>query len=311
MFAWMDEWFKPTWIVQYLEAMGFSEGNSFIPTRQLWHNVTSPEQNFGLLTFEQDETLPFVNYSIDNSSGPVQKISATNDNAYFYINILMNTTVSNGDTVLIAFDTYSAAKGESVMPDGTRLQNRSEFLLNFVAGEDTARYCVAEGYDMNGLTPRFNLSNPGVQKYRSVNSDSGRWKLMKWINDEILITTSNLGLLPAENSTSFTKGLRSAVAWSGKTIQIRIPWTMLYYYDPTRMEVIDGASSDDGGWTYEIDPIKSDGIGISVVANGIVTSSLTRYNWNSWLVVPATTPVEKKSLQVVETGFSSIPDFAN
>ncbi len=53
MFAWMDEWFKPTWIVGYLEAFGFLSGNAIIPTRQLWLNLTSPEQNFGLLTFEQ------------------------------------------------------------------------------------------------------------------------------------------------------------------------------------------------------------------------------------------------------------------
>ena len=55
MFAWMDEWFKPTWIVSYLESFGFFSGYAIIPTRQLWHNLTSPEQNFGLISFDQAE----------------------------------------------------------------------------------------------------------------------------------------------------------------------------------------------------------------------------------------------------------------
>ena len=54
MFSWMDEWFKPTWIVTYLEAYGLYSEGTIIPTRQLWHNLTSPEQNFGLVTFDQD-----------------------------------------------------------------------------------------------------------------------------------------------------------------------------------------------------------------------------------------------------------------
>jgi hypothetical protein len=311
MFAWMDEWFKPTWIVQYLEALGFSEGNNFIPTRQLWHNITSPEQNFGLLSFEQVETLPFVNYVTDNTSGPVQSISATNDNRFFFVNVTMKERIAAGDTLYIAFDTYSSGTGESKLPDGSTLRNRSEFLLSFIAGDDTAKYSVAEAYDMNGLTPRFNLSDQDIQKYRSVNSDLARWKLMQWINDETTMTTSDIGLLPVENSSYFTEGQRCAVAWSGNKIKIRIPWTMLYYYDPTRMQVIDGASSDDGGWTFSINSVKSDGIGVSVGEKGIVTSTMTRYNWSNWLIVPLSKSVEKKSLQVVETGFSSIPDFAN
>jgi hypothetical protein len=311
MFAWMDEWFKPTWIVQYLEALGFNDGNNFIPTRQLWHNITSPEQNFGLLSFEQVETLPFVNYVTDNTSGPVQSISATNDNRFFFVNVTTKERISAGDTLFIAFDTYASGTGESKLPDGSTLRNRSEFLLSFVAGEDSARYNVAEAYDMNGLTPRFNLSDSDIQKYRSVNSDLARWKLMQWINDETTMTTSDIGLLPVENSSSFTEGQRCAVAWSGNKVKVRIPWTMLYYYDPTRMQVIDGASSGDGGWTFSISSVKSDGIGVSVAEKGIVTSSLTRYNWSNWLVVPPCKSVEKKSLQVVETGFSSIPDFAN
>ena len=60
MFSWMDEWFKPTWIVQYLEAFGFLSDGITIPTRQLWHNLTSPEQNFGLMKFTENDILPFV-----------------------------------------------------------------------------------------------------------------------------------------------------------------------------------------------------------------------------------------------------------
>ncbi len=53
MFSWMDEWFKATWIVQYLEAYGTVIDEINIPTRQLWHNMVSPEQNFGLIGFEE------------------------------------------------------------------------------------------------------------------------------------------------------------------------------------------------------------------------------------------------------------------
>ena len=35
---------------------------------------------------------------------------------------------------------------------------------------------------------------------------------------------------------------------------------MLYFYDPTRMTVINGAVSDDGGYTFEIETAQSDGI---------------------------------------------------
>ncbi len=63
MFAWMDEWFKPTWIVSYLEAYGMVSGEVTIPTRQLWHNLTSPEQNFGLLAYDQTGILAFCSLS--------------------------------------------------------------------------------------------------------------------------------------------------------------------------------------------------------------------------------------------------------
>jgi hypothetical protein len=311
MFAWMDEWFKPTWIVGYLEAYGFNSGGNYVPTRQLWHNLLSPEQNFGLVSFSQTEILPLIPYQKNNPTGPVSKIEATNDNSMFYLNIGTSQNILPGDTIMIAFDTYSAVTGESRLPNGKPLTNRSEFLLLMIAGDDTADYYVTEAYDMKGLTPRFNLSNPLVQKFRSTNTDGAPWKVMQWINDGFELTSQDPGRLPAENTSDFTFGKRTAAAWFNNNIKIRIPWTMLYFYDPTRMKVIDGANSYDGGASYEISTSSSDGIAISVYCRGTVTSTSTRYSWDSYLVVPPTIFREKKSLQVVTSGLSALPDFAN
>jgi hypothetical protein len=134
---------------------------------------------------------------------------------------------------------------------------------------------------------------------------------MQWINDEYAKTVQNIGRLPIENSTDFTYGQRRAVTWSSSKMKVRIPWTMLYYHDPTQMQVIDGATSYDGGYSFRINTIKSDGIAVSVYYKGVVTSTTDRYNWNSWLVVPPTTVREKASLHIVENGLKSIPGFAD
>lgn len=310
MFSWMDEWFKPTWIVQYLEAFGFDPGTGIVPTRQLWHNLASPEQNFGLLGFEQKETLPFIKYQTGNDNGIINRIAATNDNEFFMAEIELRESIVHGDTIMVAFDTYSALKGESQLPGGKELAGRSEFLLILIAGRDSAIYYVTEAYDMNGLTPRFNLSDPEVQKFTSIITDGSGWKPVEWINDGYMKTVSDLSHLPVENSRVFSPGHRTAVAWWGSEIRIRIPWTLLYFYDPTQMLVIDGAMSEDGR-NYSILSQKSDGIALSVLAGGRVVSGTTRYIWDPWLVAPATVPREKRSLHRVEAELLLIPDFAN
>jgi len=311
MFSWMDEWFKPTWIVSYLEAYGTVSGGITIPTRQLWHNLASPEQNFGLITFDQTSTLPLISYQIDRTEGPLEKISATNDNSYFSLEVEAGRTLSAGDTVMIAFDTYLASFGESKLPNGKTLDNRSEFLLTMVLSDDTALYHVTEAYDMNGLTPRFDLSNHAVQKFYSTVTDGAPWKLMQWINDGFTMKKQDIGKLPMENASDFSLGQRTVAAWNGNKIKLRIPWTLLYFRDPTQMNVIDGAVSYDGGYNYVISGTQSDGIAVSVYFDGVLTSSLSRYNWPLWLVVPSTEGREKKSLEIVKTGLSSIPGFTD
>jgi len=309
MFSWMDEWFKPTWIVQYLEAYGTVIDEINIPTRQLWHNLVSPEQNFGLLSYEETLPVQWWDYSTDGNNESVSYIKAAHDNSFFFLDIKLASVPASGDTIMITFDTYLQDTGESTLPGGSTISNRAEFLLKAVKGDDSASFYVTEAYDMFGLSPRFNLSDPLVQKFKSTVSDDAAWKLMRWVNNGFSGTVFDIGRIPAEESPDFTPGRRTAVAWNDDRIQVRIPWTMLYFYDPTQFKVIDGAVSYDGGYSFEIVSRPSDGIAVSVNTGSVVTNTLTRYIWPTWLVVPQTTEKAKKSLEIISEGLDAIPGY--
>jgi hypothetical protein len=309
MFAWMDEWFKRTWIVLYQEAYGITSGTETVPTRQLWHNETSPEQCFGLLAFDQKVIPDYVPYTIDKSSGPVTEIRATSDEGFLYLEITAAADLLPSDEFMVAFDTYRGNTGESTLPGGAMVSNRAEFLLTFTLDDDTALHHVTRAYDMNGLTVRFNLTNPLFQKFKSTTTDGDPWEVMRWTNDGFELTYHDIGKVPLEHSPAFSEGNRAAVAWDGRTIRIRLPWTMLHFFDPTQMSVNDGAVSYDGGYNFEIITAPSDGIAVSVLHKNIVTNTTNRYSWPKWLVVPATTEREKASLHIIEEGLASIPDY--
>jgi hypothetical protein len=164
---------------------------------------------------------------------------------------------------------------------------------------------------MNGLTVRFNLTDPAVQEFRSTTTDGEPWKVMRWINDGFELTYQDIGKVPLEHAATFTEGNRAAVAWNGRKINIRLPWTMLHFYDPTQMTVNDGAVSYDGGYNFEIITAQSDGIAVSVWYNGTVTNATNRFSWPKWLTVPQTAEREKASLHVIETGLTAIPDYVD
>jgi len=311
MFSWMDEWFKQTWIVLYMEAFGISSEGSVIPTRQLWHNLISPEQNFGLLTFDPADEPVWQDYSL-SSSDNISSARAAHDNAYFYLEVTTNQPVTAEETISIAFDTYLSDTGEGLFPSGLQIPNRAEFLLEAKKEADTVSLFVTEAYNMFGLTPRFNLADHDVQKFRSTVTDGAPWKLMQWINNGFDGTIFDLGRLPAEATGAFTYGERTAVTWTGNNkLTVRLPWTLLHFHDPTQGRVIDGAESFDGGRTFEIYSRYSDGISLSILHKGNVTSTINRYTWPVWLQVPRTTGRLKKSLKIVTEGLRYIPSFVN
>ncbi|MFN2380296.1 MAG: hypothetical protein ABR519_08845 [Bacteroidales bacterium] len=308
MFSWMDEWFKRTWIVEYLEAVGFESGSSFITTRQLWHNIVSPEQNFGLISFEQEEYFQSHSFATDDTSPDPIELAAYAGNDFLRISVNTGDPLPAGDSVIIAFDTYRADLGESVLPGGNSVTNRAEFMITSTRGRDTATLFVTAAYNMKGLTPRFNLTDQDVQKFRSTVSDGAPWVRVEWFNNGFTGEEAYPGILRAGIDEEPDRGRGESISWNGSDIIIDIPWTLIHFFDPTRMRVIDGATSVDGGYSWNINDSESDGVAISLLINGEVISTLTRFSWPSWQVVPPTVEREKASLKIIREGLSLIPD---
>ena len=310
MFSWMDEWFKATWIVQYYEAYGFTSLGSFIPTRQLWHNIVSPEQNFGLIAFDQDEDFSSHTFSFEGGDHDEVTVTATCDNRSLKLTVNTGDPIPVGDSIIIAIDTYRSDLGESYLTGGFTAGNRAEFMLRGIRGRDSSTLFITEAYDMKGLTPRFNFTDPDVQKFKSVVSDGGQWKRVEWINNGYTEEETAPGIIRTGYGSFPDPAYGQGMSWNDNIIKIELPWTLLHFYDPTRMSVIDGASSWDGGYHWLIEESESDGIALTLIINDDVISTSTRFSWADWLVVPDTHEREKACLSIVSQGLSLIPDYS-
>ncbi len=74
-FSWIDEWFKNCWITQPI-----STGSD---RRPLWHNVTNPEQNYGLIAFDSGPP-DFGRWKAIERTGYIRKVETAYDNEFFH-----------------------------------------------------------------------------------------------------------------------------------------------------------------------------------------------------------------------------------
>jgi hypothetical protein len=270
--------------------------------------LCSPEQNFGLISFDPAAALQLSSYQLDRND-VVSEIQAGYDNQYFHLSITLPSNITTNDTLKIAFDTYKDDIGESIIPSNKQVANRAEFYLEIPFGNDTANHYVTQVYDLKGLTPRFLAADTNIQKFKSKATDGKPWVLMQIQNDDKPDALQNIGKIQMSNSFGSMDSKSShGVFWENNTLRVRIPWSMLYFSDPTQLEVVNGFYTSDGGWNWS--PIRdySDGIAISVVHGNNIVNTTNRFTWPSWLVVHPTVERDKASLAIVKLGLGAISD---
>lgn len=309
LFAWIDEWWKRTWIVDEL-AMPRER-------YRLWHNVTSPEQNFGLLGFEVDPP-DFGAFPETRGTGRVRAVRLAADAEYFHVELDLTAPLADGERLVVGYDTYAEDRGERVLPGGARTSQRSELALD-VELPSKADLLVTEAYDQ--LSVWFDMQRaarkpggwqmPPGRAYRSLPSDGGAWNLVRWQNNEehgsddgtfsFPATFQDIGHLRVKRGGG-DDGNQWAVSQEGPKVHVRVPWTLLGVTDPSQRRVI-----DDDPLTRPRETAITDGVRVAVALGGELVET-PRFAWPTWEVVPRWRERRKASYAIFAETLKSIPD---
>ena len=296
LFAWIDEWFKQTWIVNPMTCTP--------DRRPMWHNLTSPEENFGLKKFIPD-TVWFLDYPKFFSYGnDIKDVKVATDFQYYHLKINLNDSITNNDTILIAFDTYGDTLGESRLPNGKNLFKRAEFFLTITS--DSANLFVTQAYNTYGMffIRKWWPDTLRQFQFHSTKTTGAPWYLITWktsIRDTGMVNQL-IGQLHSRDSLDADNSL-NAVTRNKYSYEIKIPWQLLNFTDPSLMRVLD---DNRDSTRYITETVMTQGVATEIYFKNSVYVS-NRIAWDTWgftnpntgeFVFPKYREVRKKSYDV-------------
>ncbi len=260
-FAWIDEWFKRTWITDPIDYNPQS--------RVLWHNITAAEQNYGLIKFEKDTELQLIK-QFDLPSA-ITEIKADANYTFLEMEVGLSNPLNNPDEMWIALDTYADNLGESQLSNGDSIPFRSEFALHIT--NHSADLYVTEAYDIFGI---WHNTSGDEQLYRSIATDGAPWYIVRWKNNSGHSDVQYIGSLQVNYSFQNASSKDGLTIYDDK-LRIRIPYSLLNIVEPNQLKVL-----HDYRATPETEDTVTTGINIGIYYNNQWFSTDERFIWNSW-----------------------------
>ncbi|GGN93638.1 hypothetical protein [Saccharibacillus kuerlensis] len=322
LFEWQDEWFKFTWNTIEWELPG--------ERRALWRNRLTNEEHFGVIALEPEEN-PEDLMTIDGKTddwekrgltsediGGGIKMAITHDSSDLYI--LLQKEDGNWnfkkDILTLGFNTTTGGSTKADIAPGIKFKDGQEFVARFENGKGGRLY-VNSAYDQFTWQYGYKL-NSVPYKPEYANAEAGiylPWKLA--LNRELYLPETkvetpfeafNVGKLHWGTNDPDSERFNNLSDWylQGDTLEIRIPWMLLGFTDPSSLKVWDYLYKND-----TITPIDSNGVSVSAVlssasdsaASRSVTPSSRLYTWDGW-DLPAYHEREKKSYAILKEAFA-------
>lgn len=257
IFTWQDEWFKRTWNLH-----SFSEPSR----RPYWSNVQTPEQQFGLLTFDPAGKINLDGtdsdwasatrfeptddpYRLDDgadSQRTLTGLSVTHDAAFLSLRLefdslsdpvgwsQMNAVIAIGHT----------GRGNTRLPFGTEAAVSPTDFIVHLAGPDRSRLRVDAYYD---AFAREHGGPAGLSLNEYQTRDSGRFQPSRMVINRGYTVPPTGERVPFEavetGKLRFGNGNPNADAYdsladvfvdpTSDVIEIRLPWLLLNVADPS------------------------------------------------------------------------------
>lgn len=257
VFSWQDEWFKKTWNVMNYELQS---------RKPYWLNVLSAEDQFGLLGMypgkegvlnidgnpddwkkikDKQEITRMLNFG----KAGIRDIWVTHDEGYVYLRIDLDHPFDpQQESLNIGVDTLPGGNRHASQLNGVTLDQGLETLIHLGSDQDS-RVEIASNYDfltrLYGIKDRMIPVNPAEMKD---NSGMFRpWDVAVGLRMEPPdarihhpFEQVDVGRMIRGNTNLNSPNYNSLALWDwkGSTIEMRIPWMLLGFSDPSTHHVI-------------------------------------------------------------------------
>jgi hypothetical protein len=257
LFEWTDEWFKNTWNTQDTD---FARDR-----RQLWRNVLTNEEQFGVMAVEPGKKPAVVLDGRDrewkrngsralggSATGAVRELRAVGDAAYLHVLV---RPARGARSVTLGFDTQP---GQNKGLPGTRgLFPQAEVAVTIGPGRKAA---ITQAAWTDPLLHQYGLGLHMVPvNAADLRPGSGVWTrpalmlnrpyTVPSTGERRPVETKDLGTLPWGSGDPAARGfdVRTLVAGNASLVELRIPWALLGFSDPSDRAIL--VSHDDGSFT--------------------------------------------------------------
>ncbi|MBB4825109.1 hypothetical protein HNO89_002338 [Sporosarcina luteola] len=324
VFTWQDEWFKRTWNTMDLDNPD---------RRPFWSNVQTNEQNFGLLSFNtmsiqpdgETEDWKGIEPVYDSDDAAIERMYVYHDEAYLYLRADLSEGRWLEDTeahFLLDTAPGQGSRSSDKLSHVKLEQPTADFHIRLTSEEDSEAF-VQAAYDpfyyMYGV--ELNMLKLGGQfpKQGDGNFHPIRFALNKEIirpdTGEVMpFTYYETGKLQFGNgnpkSADYDSLADFAVSQDGRVLEVRLPWLLLNFKDPSRLEIMGDLYGGDGlasSQTIEdigiyLAAIKEDEKLLQIAPNA---TNGYRYTWKAWDEPPHSERL-KQSYTILQELFQTI-----
>lgn len=289
LFAWADEWFKPTWNTAALERPA--------DRRPMWQNALTNEAYFGLLAVEPgadgrivtidgsgDAFTPDVTQSIFEGDGEVAGVRAIHDAERLFLHVrVRGTPWETSEGLTVAFD--AVAGGGGALPGTTTAVDDADVVLRVAEAE--ARVWIRASLD-----PNTHLYGPEVGSLDAAPDDldagSGAWEPVRQLVNHPLTIPTTGETRPAEwheinplvrgTTDPSSPDFDAHATWAADEgiLELALPWGLLGFADPSSRRFL--VPADGGGFDTET----VERLGITLVVGDGPRTDTNGYAWEPW-----------------------------
>ena len=249
VFSWQDEWFKRTWNTMHAVDLDNSA---------YWSDYQTSEQFFGLLAFDpgEEESVCYVDGDISEwkeedlvTETDDMSLSVKYDEKFLYLLIHKEDFNQKEDALYVPFDSTPKTGSTYCQEPGVSFERAADFLM-VIDGKENSRVLVQERYDV--LRAMYSPETEGTDAYLNpVDRDSPVFHPIRLILETATVFTTEdfaalsetyeTGKLRYGNANPDDKAFDSLAdfMFSGDYVEVRLPWQLLNFSNPSEMQVHD------------------------------------------------------------------------